>query len=139
MIIIGELINASRKAVGAAIAAGDGDAIQKIARDQAEAGADYIDVNAGILIDREPEYLQWLVKTVQNVTRKPCTIDSPNPEAIQKALSVHKGLPMINSISLEKERYTNLMPIIATKGLDGAIINPLDNRMMRLASLQPRL
>ncbi len=120
MIIIGELINASRRAVGAAIAAGDGDAIQKIARDQAEAGADYIDVNAAIFIDREPEYLQWLVKTVQDVTRKPCTIDSPNPEAIQKALSVHKGLPMINSISLEKERYTNLIPIIA--GTDMKVI-----------------
>lgn len=120
MIIIGELINASRKAVGAAIEAGDGDAIQKIARDQAEAGADYIDVNAGIFVDREPEYLQWLVKTVQDVTRKPCTIDSPNPEAIEKALAVHKGLPMINSISLEKERYNNLMPIIS--GTDMKVI-----------------
>ena len=114
------MINASRKAVGAAIEDGDGDAIQKIASDQAEAGADYIEVNAGIFIDREAEYLQWLVKTVQDVTLKPCAIDSPNPEAIKKALSVHKGLPMINSISLEKERYNNLMPIIA--GTDMKVI-----------------
>ena len=113
MIIIGELINASRKAVSAAIEMGDEGSIQKIARDQADAGADYIDVNAGIFLDREPEYLQWLVETVQEVTRKPCSIDSPNPEAIKKALAVHKGLPMINSISLEKERYDNLMPIIS--------------------------
>jgi 5-methyltetrahydrofolate--homocysteine methyltransferase len=120
MIIIGELINASRKAVGTAIKEEDRETIQKIARDQANAGADYIDVNAGIFLNKEPEYLQWLVKTVQDVTRKPCTIDSPNPEAIEKALAVHKGLPMINSISLEKERYHTLMPIIA--GTDMKVI-----------------
>ena len=113
MLIIGELINASRKTVGAAIEIGDAGAIQKMAKEQADAGSDYIDVNAGIFLDREPEYLQWLVKTVQDVARKPCSIESPNSEAIKKAFAVHKGLPMINSISLEKERYDNLMPIIS--------------------------
>ena len=113
MIIIGELINASRKAIKAAIEAGDAAAIQKVALDQAAAGADYIDVNAGIFVGQEPEYLQWLVETVQAVTDTPCAIDSPDPLAIEAALSVHKGTPMINSISLEKERYEKLMPIIA--------------------------
>ena len=47
MIIIGELINASRKSIGAAIEAGDAAAIQKVAADQHTAGAAYIDVNAG--------------------------------------------------------------------------------------------
>lgn len=65
MIIIGELINASRKAIGAAIEAQDVKAIQKVAQDQSAAGANYIDVNAGIFVDREPEYLKWLVQTVQ--------------------------------------------------------------------------
>jgi len=51
MIIIGELINASRKAIKAAIEAKDAAAIQQVARDQAEAGADYIDVNAGKGLD----------------------------------------------------------------------------------------
>jgi 5-methyltetrahydrofolate--homocysteine methyltransferase len=45
MILIGELINASRKSIGAAIEAGDAAAIQKVAKAQAEAGAHYIDVN----------------------------------------------------------------------------------------------
>ena len=120
MIIIGELINASRKAIKAAIEAGDATAIQKVATDQAEAGADYIDVNAGIFVGKEPEYLKWLVETVQEVTDKPCAIDSPDPLAIEAALSVHKGTPMINSISLEKERYDKLLPIIA--GTDFKVI-----------------
>ncbi len=113
MIIIGELINASRKAIKAAIEDRDAGAIQKAAREQAEAGADYLDVNAGVFVGREPEHLRWLVETVQQVTDKPCAIDSPDPEAIKAALAVHKGIPLINSISLEKERYEKLMPIIA--------------------------
>jgi len=120
MIIIGELINASRKAIGAAIKDGDKEAIQKVASDQDKAGADFIDVNAGVFVGKEPEYLKWLVQTVQEVTDKPCAIDSPDPKAIEAALEVHKGTPMINSISLEKERYDNLLPIIA--GTDMKVI-----------------
>jgi 5-methyltetrahydrofolate--homocysteine methyltransferase len=120
MIIIGELINASRKAIGKAIEEQDAAAIRKVARDQAEAGADYIDVNAGIFGDRESEYLKWLVETVQEVTDKPCAIDSPAPGAIEAGLSVHKGSPMINSISLERERYEDLLPLIA--GTDCKVI-----------------
>jgi 5-methyltetrahydrofolate--homocysteine methyltransferase len=113
MIIIGELINASRNAIKAAIEARDAAAIQKVAQAQAEAGADFIDVNAGLFMDQEPAYLAWLVETVQQATDKPCAIDSPNPAAIEAALAVHRGTAMINSISLEKERYETLMPVIA--------------------------
>ena len=113
MLIVGELINASRKAVKTAIEEKDVAAIQKIARDQHEAGADYIDVNAGVFVGQEPEYLKWLVATVQEVVDGPCCIDSPDPKAIETALAVHKGTAMINSISLEKDRYDTLMPIVA--------------------------
>lgn len=113
MLVVGELINASRKAVGEAIKAQDAQYIQQVARDQREAGADFIDVNAGIFVGQESEYLQWLVKTVQEAVDAPCCIDSPDPKAIEAALSVHKGIAMINSISLEKERYNALIPLIA--------------------------
>ena len=113
MIIIGELINASRKIISAAIETQDEKTIKKIAADQVEHHTDYIDVNAGIFLDKEPEYLIWLVKTVQAEMDVPCAIDSPSPKAIEAALKIHKGVAMINSISLEKERYDNLLPIIA--------------------------
>jgi cobalamin-dependent methionine synthase I len=113
MLIVGELINASRKAIAAAIEKQDQEAIAKIAKDQAEAGADFIDVNAGVFVGKEPEYLEWLVKTVQAAVEAPCCIDSPDPKAIEKALAVHKGAAMINSISLEKARHEALMPILA--------------------------
>jgi 5-methyltetrahydrofolate--homocysteine methyltransferase len=113
MIIVGELINASRKKIAAAIESQDTEAIQTVARDQHEHGADYIDVNAGVFVGKEPEYLTWLTSTVQAAVDGPCCIDSPDPKAIESALSVHKGTPMINSISLEKERYEALLPIVA--------------------------
>lgn len=113
MIIVGELINASRKAVGEAISAQNAEAIKKLAVDQHEAGANYIDVNAGIFVGQEAGYLQWLVKTVQGAVDAPCCIDSPDPKAIENALSVHKGTAMINSISLEKDRYNALLPVVA--------------------------
>jgi cobalamin-dependent methionine synthase I len=54
------------------------------------------------------------------VTDKPCALDSPDPAAIAAALTVHRGTPMINSISLEKQRYTQLLPVIA--GTDMKVI-----------------
>lgn len=113
MIIVGELINASRRVVRAAIEVGDRDYIRGLARDEAEAGADYIDVNAGVFVEDEAEYLTWLVENVQAVVDGPCAIDSPNPKAIEAALKSHRGAPMINSISLEKERWEKLLPIVA--------------------------
>lgn len=113
MIIVGELINASRKAIGEAIENKDVDLIQKVAKDQFEAGANYIDVNAGVFVGKEPEYLKWLVEVVQEVVDVPCCIDSPDPKAIEAALGVHKGTAMINSISMEKERKESLLPVIA--------------------------
>ena len=113
MLIVGELINASRKAIGAAIEAQDENEIQQVAKDQIEAGANYIDVNAGVFVGKEPEYLEWLVKTVQSAVDGPCCIDSPDPKAIETALAVHNGTAMINSISLEKDRYERLLPVVA--------------------------
>jgi len=113
MLIVGELINASRKEIRAAIENQNKDTIQQIAVQQFENGADFLDANAGVFVGKEAEYLKWLVTTIQEDVDTPCCIDSPDPKAIETALSVHKGTPMINSISMEKERYDALMPLIA--------------------------
>jgi len=129
VIIVGELINASRKAIATAIEKQDKEYIQKIAADEWAAGANFIDVNAGVFVGKEPEYLTWLVKTVQEVVDAPCCIDSPDPKAIEKALSAHKGIGMINSISLEKTRYEARSPIIAGTDLKVVALCMSDNGM----------
>ncbi|MGD9975789.1 MAG: methyltetrahydrofolate cobalamin methyltransferase [Desulfatirhabdiaceae bacterium] len=116
MIIVGELLNASRMAVRGAIDSRDADAVTRVAQDQANAGANYIDVNAGMFLGRERELLTWLVETVQAAVDCPCCIDSPDPKAIESALSVHKGQAMINSISLEKDRFDKLLPVVSGSG-----------------------
>ncbi len=116
MLIIGERINTSRMAIAPAVESRDAQFIIDTARAQFEAGAAYIDANAGTLVHEEPEALEWLVKTIQGAVDVPITIDSPNPAAIERALRVHSGQAMINSITAEKERYANVIPLVKEYG-----------------------
>lgn len=112
MIIIGEKINSTLKSVRSAMESYDAEAIQELAKKQYEAGATYIDVNAGMFYDDEPQRMEWLVNTVQEVVDAPFSIDSPKPEAILAALKANKNSkPIINSITDEKERYDAIMPL----------------------------
>lgn len=116
MIIIGELINSTRKAIKKAIDEQDVKYIQDLAVRQEEAGADFIDVNAGAYVHDEAKHLIWLVEKCQEVVSKPLALDSPDPKALEAALKVHKGVPMINSISAEKERYSQVVPLVKESG-----------------------
>lgn len=113
MIIIGEKINSTLKSVKPAIENYDATFIQELAKRQYDAGASYIDVNAGMFYNDEPERLEWLVKTVQESIDAPLSIDSPNPKALEKALKANKnGKPIINSITDEKERFNSVLPLV---------------------------
>lgn len=113
MLIIGELINTSRKAIKEAVEQKDADYIKQVAREQAESGADYIDVNCGTMVYNEVEIMEWLVNTVQEAVQTPLCIDSPNPKAIEAGLKLAKyGQPMINSISDEQERFDSILPLV---------------------------
>ncbi|HEY3423954.1 MAG TPA: methyltetrahydrofolate cobalamin methyltransferase [Negativicutes bacterium] len=113
MIIVGELINTSRKAVSEAVDNRDTRYIQKIAVEQVEAGADYLDVNCGNKVFDEVEIMEWLVNTIQEAVEVPLCIDSPNPQALDAGLKLAKyGVPMINSITDEGERLESILPLI---------------------------
>lgn len=116
MLIVGERINTSRKAIEPAVKARDVEFIQNEARSQVSSGATYVDVNAGTFVSEEPEALVWLVKTVQSAVDVPLCIDSPNPAAIEAALKVHTGTAMVNSITAEKERYSSIVPLVKEYG-----------------------
>jgi len=115
MIIVGEKINTSRKSIADAVRKRDSSYIAKVAREQAEAGAHYIDVNAGTFLEQEAECLCWLVETAQRELDMPLCLDSPNPHALSEAIKRHKGEPMINSISLETERFQSLLPVVTSQ------------------------
>jgi 5-methyltetrahydrofolate--homocysteine methyltransferase len=112
LIIIGERINSSRRSIARAIEDKDETLIQNEARMQRDAGADYIDVNAGTFMKNEEEYLPWLVRTVQAAVDTPLSLDSPNPAALSAALREHRGTAMINSITLEPKRMDSILPLV---------------------------
>jgi cobalamin-dependent methionine synthase I len=115
MIIVGEQINTSRKSIAEAVEKRDASYILGVAKEQAEAGAHYIDVNAGTFLEQETECLCWLVETVQGELDLPLCLDSPNPRALAEAMKRHKGEPIINSISLEAERFQSLIPVLTSQ------------------------
>lgn len=116
MQIIGEKINGTRKRVAQAIAERDSAFIQDLAIRQAEAGAAWLDVNAGTHPNREPDDLIWLVDTIQPVVKVPLCLDSANPQALAAAIQMVKQTPMINSISGEPSRLEGILPLVAEHG-----------------------
>jgi len=113
MIIIGEKINGTRKQVGIAIRERDATLIERLACEQVEAGAAYLDVNAGTDPEREAEDLIWLIQTVQQRVDVPLCLDSPNAATLQLAIEAVNQQPMINSISGEPERLEHVLPLVA--------------------------
>jgi len=113
MIIIGEKINGTRKQVGAAIRDRDAGLIERLALEQVNAGADYLDINAGTGSDREASDLVWLVQTVQQKVETPLCLDSPNAETLKVAIKAVDRQPMINSISGEPDRLEHVLPLVA--------------------------
>jgi len=148
MLIVGERINTSRKVKGEpviekAVVERDAEYFRKLAKDQVEAGATYIDVNCGTLTSGEPEAMEWLVRTVQGAVDAPISFDSPNPAAIERAIAAYdrsKGQPMINSITAESERFKNILPFVQTHGtkvialsMDDAGIQPDPEKRLAVA------
>ncbi|MCG8618377.1 MAG: dihydropteroate synthase [Desulfobacterales bacterium] len=113
--VIGERINTSRKLVQAAVADRDADYIIDDVKKQQEAGATYIDVNAGARIGHEEEDMKWLLDTIQPIATVPLTLDSPDPAILEMAFGMVEKTPMTNSISLEKERFDAMMPFLDGK------------------------
>ena len=112
MQIIGERLNTTRERVLRAVEEKDAKYLQVDAQKQVEAGAHFIDVNAAVMMEKESEYLEWMVKIIQDILNIPMALDSPNPLAIERALKVHRGQALINSVSLELEPYNSIIDLI---------------------------
>jgi len=113
MLVIGERINATRSSIKSALKERDDDYIRTEAKQQAAAGADYIDVNGGASPDEELDNVLWLCEVVQDAVDVPLCIDSASPRVIKAGLAKNlKGRPMVNSISMEKGRYEDILPLV---------------------------
>ncbi len=129
MLIVAERINSTRKRIGKAVRARDTEFISSEAVKQADAGAGYIDANAGTSVENEVADLVWLTETIQAATEVPVCLDSANPEALAAALKVHSGNAMINSITGEKARLEGIVPLVAEYGTR-VVALPMDDSGM---------
>ncbi len=117
MLLIGESINGSIQKVGQAILNRDERFLKELARVQYEFGAHVLDVNAGVAEGNELQDLPWVVETIQKEVPIPLMLDSANPKALEYALKVyhHSEPPIINSISGEEKKWSNLFPVVVEK------------------------
>lgn len=116
-VVIGERINPTRrKNLAQSVQEGDFSVVQEDARKQVEAGAQILDVNAGIPGIDEPATLPKVVRAVLEVTQVPLCIDTANPDALKNALEVYEGRALINSTTAEEEMMGRVFPLAQKYG-----------------------
>ncbi len=110
MILIGENIQILSKVVSNALKEKNEKPLQELAVRQAQAGADYIDLNIGPA-RKDPDIMKWLAGVVQEAVNKPLSLDTTNPIAMEAGLSVCKIPPLINSASGKQESKEKMLPL----------------------------
>jgi 5-methyltetrahydrofolate--homocysteine methyltransferase len=115
--VIGERINPTgRKRFAEELRGGDLSTVTLDAVNQVQAGANMLDVNAGIPLVDEAELLQGMLKAVQAAVDVPICIDSSVIEALEAGLSAYEGRPLVNSVTAEDERLDEILPLVARHG-----------------------
>ncbi|MCJ7871956.1 methyltetrahydrofolate cobalamin methyltransferase [Phaeobacter sp. J2-8] len=118
--VIGERINPTgRKKLAAELEAGDFSTVEKDALAQVAAGANILDINAGVVYnsnpnpnETEPPLMTKILEMVQGLVDVPLCIDSSVPAALEAGLKVCEGRPLLNSVTGEEERLEFVLPLV---------------------------
>ena len=115
--VVGERINPTgKKRFQQALREGDMNYVLEQAVNQAEAGAQILDVNVGAPGVDEPVLMEQVVKALQSVTSLPLQLDSSNVEALARGLRVYNGKPIVNSTNGEPEKLAAILPLCKKYG-----------------------
>ncbi len=116
-VIIGERINPTgRKILAEEMKVGDYSRVEADALAQVAAGAQMLDVNAGIPLADEPRILGEAIQLVQSITDAPISIDSSIIAALEVGLSVYQGKALVNSVTGEDEVLERVLPLVKKYG-----------------------
>ena len=120
VVCIAENINIMSKRIGKAIKERQAQSIQKMAKESAELGAEYLDLNIGPAKKDAQGLAPWIVRIVEEVVDIPISLDTTNPDAMIAGLKVSKqpSKALINSITIHPERLNRLAPFAAETGCD---------------------
>jgi 5-methyltetrahydrofolate--homocysteine methyltransferase len=112
-VLIGERINpAGKKKLAEALKAGDLEIVRSEAIAQVQAGADILDVNVGTFGVDEVTLLPKAVQAVMSMVDVPLCIDSNNPAALEAAVKIYKGKPLVNSVTGEERSLARVLPMV---------------------------
>lgn len=115
--IVGERINPTgKKLLQAQLREGCMDKVLQFAEEQEQGGADILDVNMGMSGIDEKEMMLRAIEEISSVTSLPLSLDSSHVDVLEAALRNYPGRALINSVSLEKEKFEKLMPIAKKYG-----------------------
>ncbi|NLM36592.1 MAG: dihydropteroate synthase, partial [Firmicutes bacterium] len=115
--IIGERLNPSgKRRLQKALREGDLDYLLREAVDQQDHGAHILDLNVGLPGIDEQAVMVKAIQEIQGVVNLPLQIDSVNPEAIEAAVRVYNGRPIINSVNGEAKSLAAILPIVKKYG-----------------------
>lgn len=116
-VIIGERINPTgKKRFKQALKEHDVDYILKEGISQQDAGAHILDVNVGLPDIDEPAMMKEVVTELQSVTSLPLQIDTVDIEAMEAAMRIYNGKPMVNSVNGKQESMDAVFPLIKKYG-----------------------
>lgn len=118
MLCIAESINIMSKTIGPAMRERVAEPIQRMAKEEAASGADILDINIGPAKKNGAEMMEWLVKTVQEVTDVPLSLDTTNLDAMEGGLKIIKGKHLMNSVSLQATRLDRGIEMAAKYNCD---------------------
>ena len=139
MIVLGELINSTRKSVQKALAEKDEATIRRLAREQLEAGADIIDVNTATSMEKEIDDMKWVIGLIYDEVGEDVriAIDTPNPKAMAAGLKLCKARPLLNSVNNDP-RQKELIDI--AKGAESDIVGlPMGGKTAMPKTVEERL
>ncbi len=116
-VMIGEKINPTgNKKLGAAMQAGDLEAVRKLAERQVAWGADVLDVNVGVPGIDEVAMIEKVVAIVAGAVDVPLCIDSGKAEILAAGLKAAPGKPLVNSVNAEEKQLSSILPIVKDRG-----------------------
>ncbi len=116
-VVVGERINPTgRKQMLAALQAGNFEQVKADALAQVAAGAQVLDINAGVPGADETQLLQQVMATVMDVTDAPLCIDTADSDALAGALSAYEGKALVNSVNGEASALERTLPLVKEHG-----------------------
>lgn len=116
-LVVGERINPTgKKAFQAQLREGSTEKVLQFAEEQEQCGASVLDVNMGMSGIDEQAMMLRAIEEISGVTNLPLSLDSSHVEVLEAALRHYPGRALINSVSMEKEKYERLIPVVAKYG-----------------------